>query len=886
MSEPPCSLLLDAYPESAFFIDPGGRILALNRVAAERLDAQVKDLVGTTLWDLLSPDVREPRKEAVQQVVQSRSSALQIDQRDGLWFSVEYRPVIADDGEVAGIAVFARDVTAQITAEEALRQEEASCRSLAEERRVLQGSETKFRKIFENSGDAIFLHEMQGRELRLIEVNPTACSMFGLSRREMFRLPVTELFAPEARTVLPSMIETTLEQGDLVFESVGLRQDGERVPFEGHTHLFDLQGSQVILTVARDISARKQQQKKLHQREQFYRGLFENTGTATIIFGDDRVISSCNAEFEKLSGYPREAVEGVMQWPDFVDEQDLPRMLGYHYRRLESGNDPPPRDYDFLFVDREGRRKNVHIRIGVVKETGERVASFLDISDRVQAEQEVQKKERQYRELYENAPVGIFESTPGGRYLSANTHLAKIYGFESSQDLLESVESIRDQIFVDPEERDEIVRRLATTGFLTNFESRRRRLDGSVIWVSTNMRAVKNAAGEVVSFEGFSTDITEAKNAEEQVRRSEERLNLALDSVSDGIWDWRVDTGEVYFSPRWYTMLGFEPYSMPQSYETWRSLLHPEDAEHAERAIQERIQSASPFEIEFRMRTNDGNWRWILARGDVVQADAQGRAQRLLGMHMDITERKRYHQSLAESEERFEKAFRSSPAPMVISDIETGRFIDVNDKWLQMLGHSREETIGRTSLDVGIWADSSQRKRMIRELKSKGSFHEIPTEFLTRSGQSVWALWSAEKVVLRGEESMLSLIFNITERRQAELALRASEARSQAILNAIPDLIFQVSAEGRFKGFQGRENLLLLPADEFIGKSLEEVLPDFLARKTRQGIDAVFSGQEIYEYEYSLTESGQERYYEARMTTLDRESVLVLVRDVTAQKEA
>jgi PAS domain S-box-containing protein len=126
-------------------------------------------------------------------------------------------------------------------------------------------------------------------------------------------------------------------------------------------------------------------------------------------------------------------------------------------------------------------------------------------------------------------------------------------------------------------------------------------------------------------------DITEKKQTEDALQKSEERLKLALDSVSDAVWDWQVDTGEVYFSSRWYTMLGYKPYELPQAFETWRKLLHPDDLSESEAKIFRHLESAEPFVIEFRMRTKDNHWRWILARGKAVEQDNQGKAVRMLG---------------------------------------------------------------------------------------------------------------------------------------------------------------------------------------------------------------------------------------------------------------
>jgi PAS domain S-box-containing protein len=130
------------------------------------------------------------------------------------------------------------------------------------------------------------------------------------------------------------------------------------------------------------------------------------------------------------------------------------------------------------------------------------------------------------------------------------------------------------------------------------------------------------------------------------VRESEERLRLTLEATNDGIWDWNIPTGAAVFSPRWYTMLDYEPYELPQTYDTWKRLVHPDDADRAAREIKEGIAKGKGYAIEIRMRTKSGGWRWILTRGGVVERDADGDPIRMVGTHTDITERKTTEQEV------------------------------------------------------------------------------------------------------------------------------------------------------------------------------------------------------------------------------------------------
>lgn len=128
---------------------------------------------------------------------------------------------------------------------------------------------------------------------------------------------------------------------------------------------------------------------------------------------------------------------------------------------------------------------------------------------------------------------------------------------------------------------------------------------------------------------------------EEALLKSEERLKYALEAINDGVWDWIVPTNEVYFSPRWQTMLGYEPGELEANYRTWEGRLHPEDKEKTVGALMAHVQGKTPhYESEHRLRTKDGHYIWIHDRGRVVERDAQGRSLRATGTHTDITRRK------------------------------------------------------------------------------------------------------------------------------------------------------------------------------------------------------------------------------------------------------
>ncbi len=139
----------------------------------------------------------------------------------------------------------------------------------------------------------------------------------------------------------------------------------------------------------------------------------------------------------------------------------------------------------------------------------------------------------------------------------------------------------------------------------------------------------------------LAEEVASLKQAMRECRDDNLRHKMALDAVNEGLWDWNLKTNQVYFTPRYYTMLGYEPYEMSPGFETWLQLLHPDDTEPAIRELKNYLSGKTlSFEIEFRMQTKSGQWKWILGKGKVIECDHMGIPVRMLGTHVDIHQRK------------------------------------------------------------------------------------------------------------------------------------------------------------------------------------------------------------------------------------------------------
>ena len=175
------------------------------------------------------------------------------------------------------------------------------------------------------------------------------------------------------------------------------------------------------------------------------------------------------------------------------------------------------------------------------------------------------------------------------------------------------------------------------------------------VQVHAKLHHFDEATGTAILLGGL-LDITEFKAVESALRKSEERFQLALAGSNDGLWDWSIEKNEIFYSPRWKTMLGYEPNELGSNYDTWASLLHPDDFESAQESLSDFLQcDKRNYEIEFRMRHKDGSYRIIQSKGTMTR-DASGKPIRMVGTHRDLTERAQAEQALRRSEEFLRRA--------------------------------------------------------------------------------------------------------------------------------------------------------------------------------------------------------------------------------------
>ncbi|RMF56887.1 MAG: PAS domain S-box protein, partial [Calditrichaeota bacterium] len=404
-------------------------------------------------------------------------------------------------------------------------------------------------------------------------------------------------------------------------------------------------------------------------------------------------------------------------------------------------------------------------RVSPIRENGQ-VASALvvarDLTDFKQTERALRESEARYRDLLERVPDGIYRSTPEGKFLMVNSALVRMLGYETHEELLKI--DIPSELYFDPEERKEAQDRLTHQQQQSHI-IRLRRKDGSTLWVEDHGRLEYDNQGKPLYFEGVLRDVTASRKVEVELKKSEQRYRMLIQRMHEGLM--QVDNDDViqFVNDRFCELTGYSREEL-LGQVAHQLLLRDEDHEFLKSKIRQRLQRKHD-EYELRMRKKSGEFIWVHTSGTPI-FDERGEVVGSLGIHTDITQRKRMEEALQKSQERYRSFFDGDLSADFVSTPD-GRLLDCNQAFVEMFGFSSKEEALNTNAKL-LYPEESSRLEYIKLLQQQREIHNYERELVKLDGSRIHVV-SNIKGIFNEQDELVEIrgyIFDITEKKQAE----------------------------------------------------------------------------------------------------------------------
>jgi diguanylate cyclase (GGDEF)-like protein/PAS domain S-box-containing protein len=425
-----------------------------------------------------------------------------------------------------------------------------------------------------------------------------------------------------------------------------------------------------------------------------------------------------------------------------------------------------------LTHDRHGRRQ----MIGVIRE----------ITRQRERETALINSEKRFATLFHLSPNAILLTRRhDGMIFEVNQHFEDMFGWPGSHVIGKT--SLELGLWVHPEQRQQILESTRPSGGPLSMEVQFRASNGKL---HDGILCTQGIELEGVTFL-LSTfvDTSERKRAEQALKDSQERLDLALDSAQLGTWDWHIPSGMLYGSARAAQLHGLDPIPFHESFDAFFEGVPNEERDAMRQAYRSlREGPAGNYQITYRVQLENGASRYIESRARLYR-DEQGNPLRMAGTLLDITEQVERELRLSASEEKFASLFQVSPDPICVTRQDTGQFIEINPAFTQTFGWSAEQVIGRTAEEIGLWAESIERARRIERVIREQALSNVGVVVNHRDGSALTCVIASRLISVDDQPCSVTTLRDITQQQRAEAALKSSEEKFAKAFHSSPDAI-------------------------------------------------------------------------------------------------
>lgn len=660
---------------------------------------------------------------------------------------------------------------------------------------------------------------------------------------------------------------------------------------------------------------RKEQKTWGGEQQEKYKTLIENIPCAVYSAypGKTGPTTFISKKWEDWTGYsPDELYRDPEAWPKCIHPDDrekainaysmacqdkIPYNLEYRIVHKETGQVHYVRDQGHLSEDTKGT---------VVRVDG----IITDVTECKQVEKTLRDSEDRFRNLFNNALVGLYRTTLDGRILMANPALIRMLGYDSFEELARR--NLEGEGYHPEYPRSAFKEHVRHEGKVVGLESAWKRSDGTTLYVRESAQAICDESGRILYYQGTVEDITKRKKAEEALRKAHDELelrvqertaelqqanealcereltlNLALQVAQLGHWDWNIPTGKVVCSDEIYHMFGVEPEQFRFTYEGFLDFIHPSDRESVRTEIQTALCEDKLLDMEFRIFTTDGQERILHCRAASVKKQ-NGEPLRMIGTTQDVTEQKQADRQIRERAKIID-----STTDSVIKTNRDGIVTMWNRGAERIFGYTAEEMIGQP---IDTLYPEQERCRLAEIIETLLRGEEISTTEVTCVHKNGSLVELALSVLPSKDDSgnvidFVGISKDITDHKKAREALQESENRYRTVIENAGEGIVVVQ-DGMLRFINSQHTFVTGRSQE---ESMSRPFIEFVHPDDRQRVTEAHAARLRGEQVPSVSEfriidkNGRTRWLENNGVLIEwkgKPASLNFLRDITARKNA
>jgi len=754
-------------------IDKDYNIENINAKGLALLNKSREEVIGRKCYKVISGADNLPEYCPCRQSLKTKKAASidRYEKRFDRYFSIRTSPVFDENGEITKFVDLRHDITNRKRSEEAL-----------------QEAKTRFETLFETANELIITTDVEGWILRL---NKEVEKLSGHSKKELIGKSILEIAYPEDRDKYVQFWQDILNGLSPHYELRTISKTGNVSNLLASGNAIKKDGNIVEIQYnAKDITEGKQAEERLRESEKKYRTILENMTegyyeidlAGNLAFFND---SSC-----QILGYTRDEMMG-MNNRKYMDEENARKVYRIFNEVYRTGKPCPRADWESIRKD--GTKLSISSSVSLITDSQGKPIGFRgllsDITEQKKAEETLRRSEGKYRTILESVIEGYYEVDLAGNFTFVNDSICHNIGYSRDEMM-----GMNNRDYMDEQTARKVLERYAevyTTGQpARGFDFEIIRKDGTKLFISVSISLMTDSKGEPTGFRGVVRDITEEKQAEEDLRKSEERYRSLFETATDGIFTMDLKTRFTSGNKKAEEMCG---YSRDELLGEYATLILPEEEIPRMADVFKKVLRGETDTYETRIITKNGDLLPVEVTSSPVEID--GEIIGTLGMARDITERKKAEEELRRNEEKYRELTEEiNDAIYTVDQDGNVTYVSPVIEWL--IGYSPSEIMGRSFAEL---LHEEDLPRAIEGFERTLSGHSTEGEyrFHTKSGEIRW-MGISNRPTFDGDSVVgaRGTMTDITERKLAEQESEEARTRFEDLFESANELIITTDTEG------------------------------------------------------------------------------------------